>query len=67
MSHNVNNPPKIDHINFIGKRVDAAKAAGVNWRTAKVDGESRFQTQDIQFGRYNFEIENGVITNQWMG
>jgi hypothetical protein len=67
MSYNVNNPPKSENINFIGKRVGAAKSAGVNWRTAKVDGESRFQTQDFNFSRYNFEVEHGVITKQWMG
>jgi hypothetical protein len=67
MSYNVNNPPKSDHIDFVGKRVAAAKNAGVIWRVARRDGVGQIGTRDARFDRYNFEIEDGIIVKQYMG
>ena len=67
MSFNVNNQPKSDHFNFVGKRVSEANELGVKWRVSLRDGVGQMGTCDINFDRYNFEIEDGIITKQYIG
>lgn len=67
MSDNITNPRKNNHIDFIGKSVDAARKADVKWRVSKRDGIAQICTCDVRFDRYNFEINQGIITKQYMG
>jgi len=67
MSDNVNNPRKDTNINFVGNRVMEARLSHVKWRVTMRDGVGQMATCDVRFDRYNFEVENGIITRQYMG
>lgn len=38
------------------------KESGIPHRRSKVDGEFRILTRDYRPDRFNFEVENGIIT-----
>ena len=54
-------------INYVGKGVSEAKAAGINYRVIWQDGRPSMIASDCKFDRYNFHVSHGVIVKQSMG
>jgi len=62
---------RLAEINFIGKTYAAAvgecKEKSIKYRFVR-DGDDHYMvTCDCQFDRYNFELDNGIITKQYIG
>lgn len=56
--------------NFIGltlKEADEIMENGFTRRVTRIDHEIFMLTQDLNFKRWNFEIEKGLITNAYIG
>lgn len=53
---------------FVGKKLeDVKKIKGLKYRVRSEDGQAYFGTCDVQLGRYNFFVENGIIVGVKMG
>lgn len=53
---------------FVGKRLeDVQQFYHLNFRVMMKDGESFCGTCDVKPNRYNFAVDNGVITSVWRG
>lgn len=47
--------------------IDRAESESREWRLASQDGEHFMLTMDYRPERINFDVEDGVVTNAWMG
>lgn len=54
--------PKWDTSVLIGKTLEYAKSKHKDIRVLKQDGQGEDSTDDLDSGRLNVEIENGIIT-----
>jgi hypothetical protein len=64
----VNRDEDFSNFEFVGKKLDDVKHFyHLNYRVMIEDGNAYCGTCDVVRNRYNFAVDNGVITSVWMG
>lgn len=64
----MNRTENFSNIDFVGQKLkDVEQFYHLNFRILMQDGEAYFGTCDFVPERYNFVIENGIITSVSMG
>jgi len=59
---------KFNNFDFVGKNLkDVEQFYHLNFRVTMQDGEAYFGTCDVRPERYNFTVDNGIITSVSMG
>jgi len=54
--------------NYIGKKLEEVQFIyELNYRIVKANGIAMMVTSDFRDKRHNFTIENGIITNDYLG
>ncbi len=53
---------------FVGQKLeDVKKIPNLKYRITIQDGQAYFGTCDVRLDRYNFTVDNGIITSSRMG